>query len=139
MKNIILLLALSLTASAHMIEGTLMLKGAIKTKIVVNTVKTTCKVKIEKVRNLMQEDSLGNPAYIVRANISLDGSDFERSLSVKFDRDFMFDNLFTTATGTEVRDFDYKSPEGAAMKIDGEGRVKSVSFPTQYKLITCTF
>ncbi len=140
MKNIIIAtLFLSSLAHAHMIEGTLMLKGAAKSKIIVNTLKTTCKAKVDKVKNLMQEDSFGNPAYSVKINLSLDGSDFERNLSVKFDRDFMFDNLFVSGNTSEVRDLEYKSAEGATLRIDKEGRIKMVTFPSTYKTITCTF
>jgi hypothetical protein len=141
MKNVIFgLMAFSaLSASAHMIEGTLVLKGAIKTKIVVNNLKTTCKVKVEKVKNLLVEDSFGNPAYDLKVSMSLDGSDFERNLSVKFDKEFRLNNLFTVGTGTEVRDLEYKSTDGATMNVDREGRIKAASFPTQYGKINCAF
>lgn len=141
MKKIIfgLLAMTALSANAHVIEGTLVLKGAIKTKIVVNTLKTTCKVKVEKVKNLLVEDSFGNPAYDIRVNMSLDGSDFERNLSVKFDKEYRMNNLFTVGNGTEVRDFEYYSPEGATLNIDKEGRIKSASMPTQYGKINCAF
>lgn len=142
MKYIITLLAayaLSAQANAHVIEGTLVLKGAIKTKIVVNSLKTTCKVKVEKVKNLLVEDSFGNPAYDIRVNMSLDGSDFERGLSVKHDKEYRMNNLFTVGNGTEVRDFEYASTEGATLNIDKEGRIKAASFPTQYGKINCAF
>lgn len=142
MKHIILLLAayaLAAQANAHTIEGTLMLKGALKTKITVNNLKTTCKVKVEKVKNLLVEDSFGNPAYDVRASMSLDGSDFERNLSVKFDKEFRLNNLFTVGNGTEVRDLEYQSTEGATMLIDNQGRIKNATFPTQYGKISCAF
>jgi hypothetical protein len=141
MKKIIfgLLAITALSANAHVIEGTLVLKGAIKTKIVVNTLKTTCKVKVEKVKNLLVEDSFGNPGYDLRVNMSLDGSDFERSLSVKFEKEFRMNNLFTTGSGTEVRDLEYFSSEGATLNVDKEGRIKAASFPTQYGKINCAF
>lgn len=141
MKNITLaIIALgSLTASAHMIEGTQVLKGTIKTKIIVNSVKTTCRAKVEKVKNLMLEDTFGNPAYNVRVDMGLDGNDFERNLSVKFDKEFWLNNLFTVANGTEVRDFEYASKDGATMNIDRTGRIRKVTFLYQNKQITCTF
>lgn len=141
MKNIIFALAvtLSFSAAAHLIEGTQILKGTIKTKIMVKAVKTTCKVKIEKVKNLMLEDSYGNPAYNVRTEISLDGNDYERSLSVKYDKEVWFNNLFTVGTKTEVRDLEYFSTDGSKMMIDGNGRIKSVSFPFESKTVTCAF
>lgn len=141
MKHLIigLLAAFSLSAFAHNIEGTLILKGAIKTKIVVNTVKTTCKLKIEKVKNLLVEDSFGNPAYNVRANISLHGEDMERRLSVKMDKEVWFNNLFTVAAGTEVRDLEYAAADGSKMMIDSEGRIQSVSFNYNSRPINCAF
>lgn len=141
MKNIIFVMAaaLSLTASAHLIDGVQILKGTIKTKIVVNAVKTTCKVKIEKIKNLMLEDSYGNPAYNVRAELSLDGNDFERSLSVKYSKEVWFNNLFTVGAKTEVRDLEYFSADGSKLMIDGNGRIKSVSFPFESKTVTCAF
>lgn len=141
MKKIIIILAalVSLSSLARTIEGTLILKGAIKTKIVVNNLRTTCRVKIEKVKNLMLEDSFGNPAYNVRVNISLDGNNSEGTQTVKFNKKIWFNNLFKTSTGTEVRDLEYASADGAKMIIDTEGRLESVTFPTQYKTITCAF
>ncbi|MFP5385288.1 MAG: hypothetical protein ACLGHN_04375 [Bacteriovoracia bacterium] len=141
MKKIIIasLISLSAASSAHMIEGTPVLKGAIKTKIYVNNIKTNCRVKVEKVKNLMLEDSFGNPAYNVRLSISLSGNDFERSLSVKFDREVWINNLFTVGNGTEVRDFEYASTDGINLKIDRHGRIKTVSFPYAGKIITCSF
>jgi hypothetical protein len=141
MKNIIIvsLAALSMNLNAHMIEGTLMLKGAIKTKIRLNGIKTTCKVKVEKVKNLLVEDSFGNPAYDVKINVDLSGSDYQRGVSVNFDRDFRMINLFTIGNGTEVRDLEYFSNDGASLKIDKEGRVKSIAFPYNYQTISCVF
>ena len=141
MRNLIIgmLAVFSVTAFAHEIEGTLILKGAIKTKIMVNGLKTTCKVKIEKVKNLLVEDSFGNPAYNVRADVSLDGNDFERNLSVKYSKEIWFNNLFTTATGTEVRDLEYAAADKSTMNIDGNGRIKVVTFPFNGRTITCSF
>lgn len=141
MKHLIigLIAAFSMSAFAHKIEGTLILKGSIKSKIVVNTVKTNCKLKIEKVKNLMVDDSFGNPAYNVRAKISLDGEDLSRNISVKFDKEVWFNNLFTVASGTEVRDFDYAAADGPKMKIDSEGRVIFVSFLYNSRPINCAF
>lgn len=141
MKNLIigLVAAFSLSAFAHNIEGTLILKGTIKTKMVINTVKTTCKLKIEKVKNLLVEDSFGNPAYNVRANISLDGEDMERRISVKMDKEVWFNNLFTVGAGTEVRDLEYAAADGSKMVIDSEGRIDSVSFLYNSRPINCAF
>lgn len=139
-KNIIAALILGTFAvQAHMIEGTLILKGSIKTRITVSGVKTTCRVKVEKVKNLLEEDSFGNPAYNVRINVGLDGNDVASNRSIKFNQDFFFNNLFKTPTGTEVRDLEYKSLEGASMRIDKQGRLKSISFPSPYSTINCNF
>src|SRR5690606_34295323 len=97
------------------------------------------KVKVEKVKNLMQEDSYGNPAYNVRINLNLSGRDNERDLSVKFDRELWINNLFSVGNKTEVRDFDYASSDGVRMKIDSQGRIVNVVFPFNSKLITCSF
>ena len=141
MKKIIIasLISLSAVSSAHMIEGTPVLKGAIKTKIYVNNIKTTCRVKVEKVKNLMLEDSYGNPAYNVRVSISLSGNDYESGRSVKFDREVWINNLFSVGARTEVRDFEYASSDGISLKIDRNGRIKVVSFPYSGKTITCSF
>lgn len=141
MKKILIasLISLSAVSSAHMIEGTPILKGAIKTKIYVNNIKTTCRVKVEKVKNLMLEDSYGNPAYKVRVDISLSGNDNENSRSIKFDRDVWINNLFSIGNRTEVRDLEYASHDGINLKIDGNGRIKLVSFPYNGKAITCSF
>jgi hypothetical protein len=141
MKNIILGLVatLSLSAFAHEIEGTQMLKGSRSTKLVVNSVKTTCKVKIDKVKNLLLEDSFGNPAYNVKISIDLDGSDLERNLRVKYSKTSWFNNLFTEGSGTIVKDFDYVSPEGSEVKIDDQGRLKVAKFKYSNQNITCSF
>ena len=144
MKNIFLiilatLIVLSASSYAQVIEGTPVLKGTVKTKIIVNNVKTTCKVKVEKVKNLLQEDAYGNPGYKVRVDINLSGNDYERNLSVKFDQEYWLDNMFTDSSVLVVRDFDYKSPEGTKMNIDRNGRIKSVLFPFNGRTITCSF
>ncbi len=142
MKNtIIVLLALnSVTSFAHTIVGTTILKGSIKTQITVETLKTTCRVKIDKVRNLKVEDSFGNPGYTVQTIVTLDASDFERNLYVNFKQNITFTNLFTVGTGTEVRDLEFKSDSGSeTMKIDLDGRIKSVNFNYKNQKISCNF
>lgn len=137
MKNIISLILFTFVTSvayAHEIEGTLVLKGAIKTKIMLSGEKTICKVKIDKVKNLMKEDSFGNPAYLVLASVKLEGHP-----KIKVDRDYKFSNLFATQKGSEVRDFEYEAAPDAFMKIDREGRVLFVSFKLNTTPITCSF
>lgn len=130
----------SLSAMATEIQGTLMLKGTLKTKIVVNGVKTVCKFKVEKVKNLLEEDSFGNPGYQVKIQISLDGNDFERGVKVKLDKELTVINLHTVAEGKQVKDLDYFSTaEKVKVTIDSEGRLLSTSFPFQTQTITCNF
>lgn len=135
------LLALTaISASAHDIEGTLMLKGALKTKIMVNGIKTTCKLKIEKVKNLTEEDSFGNPGYQVNAEISLDGSDFEHGIKVKLDKNVTLTNLHTEGPVRKVKDLEYfSSADKVSVLIDKEGRLLSTSFPYANQMLTCKF
>src|SRR5687768_2242456 len=104
---IALMLMLSSVSMAALIEGTLMLKGQLKTKIVVDSVKTVCKFKVEKVKNILEEDSFGNPGYQAKVQISLDGSDFERSLKVKLEKDITVINMHTVGNQRQVKDLEY--------------------------------
>jgi hypothetical protein len=138
----LIILSLFLTAqtsSAHEIEGTQMLKGSRDTKIYLQDVKTKCSLDVEKVKNLMEEDRFGNPAYIVRVELGLSGKDKKKKIEIKFKKKYEFNNLFKTAKGTEVRDFEYASPEGASLKIDRSGRVTEVHFPFEGETINCLF
>jgi hypothetical protein len=139
MKYILIALAVSGLASAHEITGTPILKGSIKTKVVVDGLSANCKVKISKPRNLMVEDSYGNPAYTVNTEVSLDASNAERTSVISFSKYFTFTNIFTVGGKTEVRDFDYSSQDGATLKIDSAGRLKAYSFNYNQKTITCSF
>jgi hypothetical protein len=137
----ITLMAFVAGAQAHKIDGTLVLKGTVKTKIVVNRVKSVCKLKVQEVKNLMQEDSFGNPAYDLRVDISLSGSDFDRGLKVKYDQDdIKLNNLFEEGSELVVKDLKYKSVDGTIfMNIDSNGRIRNVQFPYQLQKITCEF
>jgi hypothetical protein len=139
MKTIIIIFAalLSMASFAHEIKGTPVLKGSIKSKTVVNNQPATCKVRVSKVKNLMLEDSFGNPAYDVRMTVGLESTKQESRIA--FEQEVRAHNLFTTATGTEVRDNDYVSKEGVQMTIDEAGRIKKVVFPYQGQQITCAF
>lgn len=144
MKNIFLiilatLIVLSASTFAHIIEGTPVLKGSIRTKIIVNGLQTTCRVKVEKIKNLMLEDSFGNPAYNVRISVNLSGHNQQRTVSVKFDRDYWLNNLYAVGNKTQVRDLEYTSSEGSKMMIDRNGRIRSVNFSFEGRLITCSF
>ncbi|MBA2403279.1 MAG: hypothetical protein H0V66_00795 [Bdellovibrionales bacterium] len=140
MQLIALLTLISASAMATEIQGTLMLKGTLKTKIVVNGVKTVCKIKVEKVKNLLEEDSAGNPAYQAKIQISLDGNDLERGVKVKLDKELTVINLHSDKDVRTVKDLDYfSSAEKVKVTIDSEGRLLSTSFPFQSQTIQCNF
>ena len=139
-KLILLLSLISVGANATEIQGTLMLKGTLKTDIMVNGVKSVCKLKVEKVKNLLEEDSFGNPAYQARIQISLDGRDFERSNKVKMDKDLTVINLHSEKNRRQVQDLEYFSiAENTKVTIDTEGRIVSTTFPFQGQTIKCNF
>lgn len=139
-KLILLLSLISVGANATEIQGTLMLKGTLKTDIMVNGVKSVCKLKVEKVKNLLEEDSFGNPAYQARIQISLDGRDFERSIKVKMDKDLTVINLHSEKNRRQVQDLEYFSiAENTKVTIDTEGRIVSTTFPFQGQTIKCNF
>jgi hypothetical protein len=136
----LLLCFFSLSAGANEIQGTLMLKGSLKTKIVVNGVKTVCKIKVDKVKNLLEEDNFGNPGYQAKVQISLDGNDMERSIKVKYDKDLVLTNMHVENNIRKVKDFDYFSEiDKVKVTIDTEGRLKSTSFLYQQKTVQCNF
>lgn len=142
MKTVIaLFLSLaSATLLAHEIQGTLMLKGALKTKITVNGVKTTCKLKVEKVKNLLEEDDFGNPGYQARIALSLDGNDMERGIRVKFDKELTVINMHQEGAVKKVKDLEYFSPaDKVKVLIDQEGRLVQTSFVFGTQNITCAF
>jgi hypothetical protein len=132
-------LLISLNLWAHQIKGIQILKGAIKTKIIVQSVPSVCRVKVDKVKNLMKEDQFGNPAYKVFINVDLFGEDLKKNKRIEFNQDFLMNNLFETASGTEVRDLEYLSKEGAQLLIDDSGRILSGVFPTPFGKISCLF
>lgn len=141
MKNIIaaLFIISSLPAMANVVEGTLILKGSLKTKIMVNDVDTTCKVRVKEVKNLLEEDYYGNPAYKVDIEVSLSGSDFARSLKVKLDKKYQMTNLFQENGRSIVKDLHYAAKDGATLLIDRNGRLKGVTVPFENKKVSCTF
>jgi hypothetical protein len=143
MKNILLLIILCLTYSifAHDIKGTLVLRGTIKTKVNLNGIKTTCKIEIKKVKNLMLEDSYGNPAYQFLADISLDGRDSDFNKVINSKRSLWFNNYFVIENDkTEIRDFDYKATsEVSTIVIDESGRIKKLTLLYGSNPVTCLF
>lgn len=142
MKNLFLALMTltALTTHAHEIEGTLMLEGALKTKIMVNGIKTTCKLKVDKVKNLLEEDSFGNPAYQAKIKISLDGSDFQRGIKIKLDKDVLLTNLHNEGVVWKVRDLEYFNyADKVSVLINREGRLVSATLPYTNQMVTCKF
>ncbi len=141
MKTLITLMTIaSFSASAYEIKGTLMLKGALKTRIVVNTVKTTCKLKVEKVRNILDEDEFGNPGYQARVQISLDGVDWERELKVKYEKELVVVNMFQENGKKVVKDHEYRSEDGKVkVLINENGQLLETTFPFQNQIIKCEF
>lgn len=141
MKYIILAAAMiSTSAFAHTIIGTAVLKGSLKTKVFVNTVETTCRIKVEKIKNILSEDSYGNPGYAVRINVSLDGEDSKKKIKIKADRDVEMINMFQSGNEKIVKDFEYASEDGVLMTINEEGRLKSVSYPySASQTVVCKF
>jgi hypothetical protein len=140
-KQLIVLLSLiSVGAFANEIQGTLMLKGSLKTKIMVNGVSSVCRLKVEKVKNLLEEDNFGNPGYQARVKISLDGHDLERDIKVKLDKDITVINLHLEKDLRRIKDLEYiSSEENIKVNIDTEGRIVSTTFPYQQQTITCNF
>jgi hypothetical protein len=136
MKNIFALLiaSLSLSTFAHTIEGVQLLKGSLKAEIRVYSIKTTCKVKVKEVKNLMEEDHYGNPAYKAEVEVSLDGGSFASPRKVKYEKLLLMTNLFPDG----VRDLEYYA-EGVKLKITSEGRFESVQIPYFGSTVVCNF
>ena len=143
MKKIILCaLVISSSAFAAQFQGTMVLKGSLKSKVTVNGVETTCRASVDKVKNILEEDSNGNPGYRLRLAVKLDGRDEKRKIEVKVDQTATVNNFFKVGDKVEARDLEYADSEtnsGLTMKIDYEGRIKSVSVPFQGQSVTCLF
>ena len=139
-KLLVLSLILSSAVSAHTIKGTLILKGSLKSKVFVNGVETTCRVKIDKVKNILDEDSYGNPGYRVAAEVSLDGRDQKRKITIKDEQKLNFTNFFSVGNKIEARDLNYTANNGAAtMAINEDGRLREVQISYQGQKVTCLF
>ena len=141
MKNIILAAMLLVSAAyAHTIVGTPVLKGTLKSKLFVENVPSTCKVQIEKIWSSNNEDSYGNPAYHVRTDLSLSGTDMDTGKSVKFSTKVMLTNMYTVGTNRIVKDYEYASEDGKiALTIKNDGRLNTISFPYKSQKVTCSF
>ncbi len=136
MKSLLalILLMISTLASSYEIEGTQVLKGSLKTEIIIESIKTTCKIKIEDVKNLLEEDQYGNPGYKIKVDISLNGGEFLGPKKVKFDKTIFLTNLYQDG----VRDLEYFGSE-TTLKIKNDGRLSEVRFPYKYNTVICRF
>lgn len=140
MKMLLPILFMISSVSAGEILGSQVLKGSIDTKVEVKTIKVKCSLEVEKVKNMMEEDSFGNPAYKVRVAVALNGENDKKKIKVKFKKEFQMVNLFLEGSTSEVKDFDYRATEGVAgMRIDEAGRIKSFNFIFEEENVNCHF
>ncbi len=139
MKLIIVAALLSTTAFAQEISGVAVLKGTLKTKTVVENIPTTCKVKVEKVRNIMEEDAFGFPGYKLKMKISLDGKNSKQETVVTLDKDFELTNFWNENGKIVAKDFEYFSADGALLSIKADGRLKSMTVPYKNQKVICNF
>lgn len=127
------------TAIAQSITGVPVLKGSLKTKTLVRSTQSTCKVKVSKIRNLMEEDAFGNPGYRVRIEANLEGKNDKNETVVRFDKEFALTNFWEVNGQTVAKDLDYFSEDGAYLRIKPDGRLKTFSFTYGEEKITCSF
>ncbi len=139
MKYFFLAAILSGSVFAQNITGVAVLKGSLKTKTLVNDQSATCKVKVDKIRNIKEEDAYGFPGYKVTVEASLEGRNEKSELSVRMDQQFTLTNFWNVNGMTVAKDLDYFSVDGAFLKIKPDGRLASFSFPYQNQKITCAF
>ncbi len=139
MKVLIFAALLSTTAFAQQITGVAVLKGSLKTKVAVNGVTATCKVKVDKIRNIMEEDANGFPGYKVRIEASLDGKNDKQETVVKLDQVYNLTNFWTVDGKVIAKDLEYFSTDGALLTIKPDGRLKSFVIPYNNQKITCAF
>jgi hypothetical protein len=127
------------TAFAQKITGVSVLKGSLKTKVVVNGISSTCKVKVDKIRNLMEEDAYGFPGYKVKIEARLEGKNKQQEPVVQIDQVFHLTNFWYENGKVVAKDLQYFSTDGALLTIKHDGRLKSLSFPYNNQKITCSF
>ncbi len=160
MKTLLIALVLTTSAFAREIKGTLLLSGSLKTDVVVSRVKSTCKISIERkdISNLTAplesidpaiegsemknyiEDSFGNPAYQVIVGVSVEGTDFARSRSVRYNTKLVLNNMYQVGDQKQVEDLTYHSVDNTAfMNIDDEGRIVNVKFSIRGEAVNCSF
>jgi hypothetical protein len=140
-----LLIAFALTAQAafaHTIKGQAVRRGKAATVTFVNGVEVACEVKFDrdKIKNLLEEDRFGNPAYVVTASILTNSRD-RRALPLRETREIRFTNMHTDGGGKIVRDELYVAPTDprARFTIDGSGNLRTITVPTSVGLVNCAF
>ena len=142
MKKILLasMIVFSSLGFAREFEGTMVLKGSLKSKVFINNVETTCRAKVEKVKNILEEDSFGNPGYTIKVNVSLDGNDDKRKIKIKMDQVANLTNFHKVGNKIQASDLNYADEvTGMSLDIDYEGRLKNVKVNYQGQRITCLF
>ena len=121
-------------------QGTMVLKGSVKSKLRINGVDTTCRVSVEKVRNILDEDAFGNPGYTVRIKTSLSGRDEKRKVEIKHDQTANLTNFHKIENKIVAKDLLYADEvTGSTMEINYEGRLEKVKINYQGQQITCLF
>lgn len=140
MKLLLPLLFMMSSVSAHEIDGTQVLKGTLDTKVIVKDVKTKCTVEVDKVKNLMEEDSFGNPAYVIRVFVTLAGENRKTHVVVKTKREYRMTNLFKDGETKIVKDYEYMNGDGTArLEIKEDGRLRTMSIPYEGQTVLCDF
>ncbi len=146
----------SAAALAHEIIGTPVLLGTAKGTAVVRGQAVECKVKIDDGligpprgrRNLLQEDRFGNPAYLITAELKVEGEatrgggrDRTRTPGFRHVSTVDFTNLHQEEGGSIVRDELYvgRRDPRARFTIDGQGLIKTADIPTNAGVVSCRF
>lgn len=119
---------------AKEIQGTLVLKGTLKSELFLLNKKTSCKVKVQEVKNLMEEDQYGNPAYKIKINVELSGGDFFSPDRIKFDQTAILTNLFPDG----VSDLSYAG-SNFNLLINSDGRLNQLRFLYKNNTVICKF
>lgn len=139
MKTLIIAAIISSSALAQSITGVAVLKGSLKTKVPYNGVEATCKVKVEQIRNIRDEDAYGFPGYRVVVSVDLNGRTKDGDSVVNFDRQYTLTNFWNVNGMTVAKDLDYFSTDGANLTIKPDGRLRTFAFPVDGRTITCAF
>lgn len=139
MKYLTYAVLLSSTAFAQSITGVAVLKGSLKTKTLVRGYQSTCKVKVDSIRNIRDEDFYGFPGYTVVIKVSVDGSNEKQEKVVSIDRQFTVTNFWNEGGKVIAKDLDYFSTDGANLTIKPDGRLKAFAFNDNSSRINCNF